>query len=86
VRTCRGGSHQALIEGADDGGHPVDERPEMQSDQHPSSPEELVYRDRWTGELRPLNDALDASWANALTYERDMEIIATYGMEDPSCA
>jgi hypothetical protein len=58
----------------------------MQSEQPPAYPEELVYRDEWTGELRVLDYALDASWANALTYERDIEVIATYGMEDPSAA
>jgi hypothetical protein len=30
--------------------------------------------------------ALDASWGNVVTYERDMEIVATYGMEDPAAA
>jgi hypothetical protein len=56
----------------------------MASEHQPTFPEELVYRDEWTGRLRVLDRALDASWVNALTYEHDMEVIATYGMEDPS--
>jgi hypothetical protein len=49
----------------------------------PDSPENLVYRDELTGELRQLDDALETTMLNALSYERDMELIATYGMEEP---
>lgn len=54
----------------------------MSPGQHPDSPEQLVYRDELTGELRSLDDALEVTMMNALTYERHMEVIATYGMED----
>jgi hypothetical protein len=54
----------------------------MSSQEHPASPQNLVYCDERTGELRPLDAALEASRLNVLTYERHLEIIATYGMED----
>jgi hypothetical protein len=58
----------------------------MRREQDSTYPEELAYRDEWTGELRVLDHALDASWGNVVTYERDIEIVATYGMEDPAAA
>jgi hypothetical protein len=63
---------------------PSEQELAMSHRHHPGAPENLVYRDELTGQLRRLDDALEATRVNALTYERDMEVIATYGMEDPS--
>jgi len=50
---------------------------------NPDLPESLLYRNEDTGEVMRLDDALNAGWLNLLTYERDMEVIAGYGVEDP---
>ena len=55
----------------------------MSGRQQSAALEALVYRHELTGVLLPLGEALDASRVNALTYEADLEVIATYGMEDP---
>ncbi len=42
----------------------------MKPQPNPDFPEGLVYRTEDTGELIRLDDALNASWLNFLTYER----------------
>jgi hypothetical protein len=50
----------------------------------PTQTESLVYRNELTGELRKLDHALEAGIQNVMTYEEDLEVIATYGIQDPA--